>query len=129
MSVLCRESHVFSIATITAMSHIVDVTQIIVGRVVNAEIYHHPLTDAACRNSLANSRDIADRVTTLYAREGERVATSAPRRPGIRVILGAIGRFPHPDIRIVHAAGSDFDRHFARTGTRDRKIIDIDELV
>jgi hypothetical protein len=61
------------------MPHVVDVTQIIVGRIVNAEINHHALAKAALRNPLSNSRDIADRVTTLDARKGECVAATAPR--------------------------------------------------
>jgi hypothetical protein len=130
MGVLGRRREVLGIAAVATVADIVDVGQAVVGAVVEAEIQHDALADAARRHALADCDDAADAVGALTAREGEgRGGAAPPGGHGVGIVVGAVGAEPHPDVRIVHAAGRHLDQHLAGRGPRHRHICAVDELV
>ena len=79
MRILGRQRLILGITAIAAVADIVDVGELVVVAVVDGEVDHHPLADAAGGNPVADGDDPADRVGALDAREGQRVALRSPR--------------------------------------------------
>jgi hypothetical protein len=98
---------VFGIAAVAAVTDVIDVGEAVVVTIIDAEIDHDALADALARDARPHSDDSTNSVRSLNSRKGHRRrgAAAAPGRDGIRILLGPVCSFAHPDIGVVHAAG------------------------
>lgn len=103
MGVFGRQRHVFGIAAVAAVAHVVDVGKAVIVAIVDREIDHDALADAGRVDAVSDCHDVADGIGALDAREGQRVALTAPGGDRLRVVLGAVGALADPDVGVVHA--------------------------
>ncbi|MBB2791994.1 UNVERIFIED_ORG: hypothetical protein GGD58_000838 [Rhizobium pisi] len=86
MGVFGGQRHIFGVAAVAAMAHVIDVGKAVVVAVVDREIDHDALADAFWVGAGADADDMTDRIGALNTREGQRVAAPAPGGDGGRIV-------------------------------------------
>ena len=127
MRVLRGDCHQLREAAIALASDDAGIEQAVAVSRVQRVVHEHPLADPFPRDVQSDRIDATRDVRALDPRKDQRLAS--PALKDSELVLGSVGTFTRPDIRVVQSRCSDTDQHLPCGRLRIGNVLAIFELL